>query len=188
MPRASHPAVTSHARRGGDGSRTLTRDHTVDISRPPIGEPTHHVEPHVAGMTHTSRVGGVRSRVRPCRTCRAERRRPTHLLEYPHWASPCAPEVASANPEYRRRARHRSGAQASFRWMAACIDWRSGFGQSSFHHIPRVPQHPPPLTPGHDRCFPGQGRSPTRYPTCGPFSGDPPPNPPCPLSEQRALQ
>jgi len=29
-----------------------------------------------------------RSHVRPCRTCRAERRRPTHLLEYPHWASP----------------------------------------------------------------------------------------------------
>src|SRR5215510_432946 len=29
-----------------------------------------------------------RSHVRPCHTCRAERRRPTHLLECPHWASP----------------------------------------------------------------------------------------------------
>jgi hypothetical protein len=34
-----------------------------------------------------------RSRVRPCCTCRAERRWPTHLLKYPHWASLRAPEV-----------------------------------------------------------------------------------------------
>jgi hypothetical protein len=34
-----------------------------------------------------------RSRVRPCCTCRAERRWPTHLLECPHWASLRAPEV-----------------------------------------------------------------------------------------------
>ena len=48
-----------------------------------------------------------RSRVRPCCTYRAERRWPTHLLECPHWASLRVPEVASANPEYRHRARHR---------------------------------------------------------------------------------
>src|SRR5262249_4766235 len=53
-----------------------------------------------------------RSRVRPCCTYRAERRGPTHLLECHHWASPCAPAVAPANPEYQRRARHRL--QASY--------------------------------------------------------------------------
>src|SRR5258705_3519349 len=34
--------------------------------------------------------------------------------------------------------------QTSFRWMAACIDWRFGFGQSSSRHIPRVPQRAAP--------------------------------------------
>src|SRR6266496_6209378 len=38
-----------------------------------------------------------RSHVRPCCTYRAELRWPTHLLEYPRWASLRAPEVASAN-------------------------------------------------------------------------------------------
>ena len=28
--------------------------------------------------------------------------------------------------------------------MAACINWRLGFGQSSSRHIPRVPQRPAP--------------------------------------------
>jgi hypothetical protein len=35
--------------------------------------------------------------------------------------------------------------QTSFRWMAACVFWRLGFRQSSFHHFPRVPQHPTPV-------------------------------------------
>jgi hypothetical protein len=101
-----------------------------------------------------------RSRVRPCRTYRAERRRPTHLLKCPHWASPCAPKVAPANPEHRRRARHRF--QTSFRWMSACIVWRLGFGQSSSRHIPRVPQHPAPnVWDGHR--FPGMLLSPSPF-------------------------
>jgi hypothetical protein len=48
FPWASHPAVTSHARHGRDRSRTLTRSHVADISRPPIDGLTHHVRPHVA--------------------------------------------------------------------------------------------------------------------------------------------
>jgi hypothetical protein len=37
--------------------------------------------------------------------------------------------------------------------MAACIDWRLGFKQSSFHHIPRVPQHPAPVRLGTATAF-----------------------------------
>jgi hypothetical protein len=43
--------------------------------------------------------------------------------------------------------------QTSFRWMAACIVWRLGFRQSSFHHIPRVPQHPQPVRLGQATAF-----------------------------------
>src|SRR5258706_5516294 len=43
--------------------------------------------------------------------------------------------------------------QASFRWMSACINWRLGFRQFSFHHIPRVPQHPAPLRLGTATAF-----------------------------------
>ncbi len=52
--------------------------------------------------------------------------------------------------------------QTPFRWMAACIVWRFGFGQSSSRHIPRVPQH---LAPNawNDRCFPGMLLSPSPF-------------------------
>jgi hypothetical protein len=43
--------------------------------------------------------------------------------------------------------------QTSFRWMAACIVWRLGFKQSSFHHIPRVPRHPAPVRLGTATAF-----------------------------------
>src|SRR5258705_226520 len=43
--------------------------------------------------------------------------------------------------------------QTSFRWMAACIDWRLGFKQFSFHHIPRVPRHPAPVRLGTATAF-----------------------------------
>jgi len=79
-----------------------------------------------------------RSRARPWCMCRAERTRPTHLLQCPHWASPCAPKVALANQLHQRRARHRL--RTSCRWMSACTVRRFGFGQSSSRHIPRVPQ------------------------------------------------
>jgi hypothetical protein len=36
FPRASHPAVTGRACRGGDRSRTLTRSHVTGISQPPL--------------------------------------------------------------------------------------------------------------------------------------------------------
>ena len=83
-----------------------------------------------------------RSRVRPCCTYRAERRWPTHLLEYPRWASLRTPEVAPTDLRSRHRAWHRL--QASFRRMGRCIVWRLGFRQSSFRHITRVPQRPAP--------------------------------------------
>jgi hypothetical protein len=79
-----------------------------------------------------------RSHVRPCRTCLARRRRPTHLLECPRWASLHAPKVASAMLQHRRRTWHRF--QTSFRRMRSSISWRLGFTQSSIRHITRVPQ------------------------------------------------
>src|SRR6266487_1156233 len=54
-----------------------------------------------------------RSRVRPCHTYRARLRRPTHLLECPHWASPRATEVALARFGGQHTARRRF--HASFR-------------------------------------------------------------------------
>jgi hypothetical protein len=48
LPRASHPAVTRSARRGGDGPRALNRVYVVDISRPPQTLPTHPMRPRVA--------------------------------------------------------------------------------------------------------------------------------------------
>ena len=43
--------------------------------------------------------------------------------------------------------------QTSFRWVAACTDWRLGLKQSSFHHIPRVPRHPAPVRLGTATAF-----------------------------------
>jgi hypothetical protein len=37
--------------------------------------------------------------------------------------------------------------------MAACICWRLGFRQFSFHHIPRVPWHPAPVRLGTTTAF-----------------------------------
>jgi hypothetical protein len=51
FPEASHPAVTSSARPGGDGHRALARNYTVDISRPPSCESTRNVRPRVARAT-----------------------------------------------------------------------------------------------------------------------------------------
>jgi hypothetical protein len=82
-----------------------------------------------------------RSLVRPCCTYRAERRRPTHLLKCPHWASP-------APRRLRRQIRdtdtgHSTGSGV-FPVDGGLHHWRFGFGQFSSHHIPRVPQHPAP--------------------------------------------
>ena len=69
--------------------------------------------------------------------------------------------------------------QTSFRWMAACICWRLGFRQFSFHHIPRVPQHPAPVRLGTTAAFLGEVGTLARYPISGPFPASPLPNPPC---------
>ena len=92
-----------------------------------------------------------RSRVRPCCTCRAERRWPTHLLECPHWASLRAPEVASANPEYRRRARHRFRRLSGGWRLASTGDWASGNSAFTIFRGSRGTPHPyawarPPLS------------------------------------------
>ena len=78
-----------------------------------------------------------RSHVRPRCTCRAELRWPTHLLQYPHWASPAL----------RRLRRQMSDTDAGrgtgsdvFPVDGGLHHWRLGFRQFSFHHIPRVPQ------------------------------------------------
>jgi hypothetical protein len=81
------------------------------------------------------------------------RRCPTHLLEYPHWASFHIPEVASATYLYRRRVWHRY--RASFRWMVICIIWRLGYQAIQLFTISRGSRSAPPHTPEHDRCFPG---------------------------------
>jgi hypothetical protein len=83
-----------------------------------------------------------RSRVRPCRTCRAERRWPTHLLQYPHWVSLRAPEVASANPEYRHRARHRFRRLSGGWRLASSGDWASGNSAFTIFRGSRGTPHP----------------------------------------------
>ena len=72
----------------------------------------------------------------------AQLRRPTHLLEYPHWASLRVPEVALAAKECLRRTQRRF--RASFRRTDICIFWRLGFRQSSFHHIARIARRAAP--------------------------------------------
>jgi hypothetical protein len=69
-------------------------------------------------------------------------RRPTHLLQCPHWTSLRSPEVASAGLGCRHRLRRRL--QTSFRRMGYCIFWRFGFRQSSFRRVARVPQRTAP--------------------------------------------
>jgi hypothetical protein len=56
FPRAPHPAVTGHARHGGDRSQTLTRSHVTGIGRPPSDGLTPHVRPHVASTQQTITV------------------------------------------------------------------------------------------------------------------------------------
>ena len=87
-------------------------------------------------------------------------RRPTHLLECPHWASLLAPKVAPAEPSSRRQRRHRF--QVPFPADVNCIRWRLGFKQSSFRHITRVPRRTVPAAwPG--RRFPGMLLSPSPF-------------------------
>jgi hypothetical protein len=74
----------------------------------------------------------------------ARLRRPTHLLQSPHWESLRVPEVALA--PYTCQCRTRRRFQVLFRRMSDRIFWRLGFRQSSFRHITRVPQHPAPCT------------------------------------------
>ena len=80
-----------------------------------------------------------RSHVRPCHTCRAELRWPTHLLEYPHWASPRPQRLRQ--PMSDADVERGTGSDV-FPVDGGLHHWRLGFGQSSSHHIPRVPQHP----------------------------------------------
>lgn len=101
-----------------------------------------------------------RSRVRPCCTYRAERRRPTHLLECPHWASPMPRRV-------RRQIRNTSaehgtgfGRLASGCRLASSGDLASG---NSALAIFRGSRSAPPLTPGHGPCFPGMLWSPSPF-------------------------
>jgi hypothetical protein len=91
-----------------------------------------------------------RSRVRPCCTYRAERRPPTHLLECPHWASPCAPEVAPAKEEYQRRARHRFRRPSGGWRLASSGDLASGNPALAIFHGSRSTS---PLTPGTTAAF-----------------------------------
>lgn len=72
----------------------------------------------------------------------AQLRCPTHLLEYPHWASLRVPGVALAAKECLRRTRRRF--RASFRRTDICIFWRLGFRQSSFHRIARTARRAAP--------------------------------------------
>jgi len=91
-----------------------------------------------------------RSRVRPCHTCRAERRWPTHLLECPHWASPA---LRRLHRQIRNTdAGHGTGSDV-FPVDGGLHHWRLGFRQFSFHHIPRVPQHPAPVRLGTATAF-----------------------------------
>jgi hypothetical protein len=83
-----------------------------------------------------------RSRVRPCCTYRAERRWPTHLLECPHWASPCAPKVASADVRYQRRARHRSRRLSGGWRLASTGDLASGNPALAIFRGSRSSPHP----------------------------------------------
>src|SRR6266487_433022 len=84
FPCASHPAVTGHARHGGDRSWTLTRSHVVDISRPPIHGLAYHVHPHVAEIVDAVRAGDhpghdrreLHSRIRPDRGRQVDLLRP----------------------------------------------------------------------------------------------------------------
>ena len=62
--------------------------------------------------------------------------------------------------------------------MAACIVWRLGIRQFSFHHIPRVPQHLAPVRLGTTAAFLGEVGTQTRC-LVGPFPASPLPNPPC---------
>ena len=82
-----------------------------------------------------------RSHVRPRCTCRAELRWPTHLLEYPHWASPTPRRLRQ--PMSDADAGRGTGSDV-FPVDGGLHRWKLGFRQFSFHHIPRVPQH---LTP-----------------------------------------
>ena len=93
-----------------------------------------------------------RSHVRLCCTYLARLRRPTHLLEYPHWASLRTPEVAAAAKTCRHRARHRF--QTSFRRMdfASSGDWDSG---NPAFAVSRGSRDALLRTPGHSRRFPG---------------------------------
>jgi hypothetical protein len=92
-----------------------------------------------------------RSHVRPCCTCRAELRWPTHLLECPHWASLRAPEVASANQRYQRRTRHRFRRLSGGCRLASAGDWASGNPAFTIFRGSRGTPHPyawarPPLS------------------------------------------
>jgi hypothetical protein len=92
-----------------------------------------------------------RSRVRPCRTYRAERRWPTHLLEHPHRVSLRAPEVASAKAEYQHRARHRFRRLSGGWRLASSGDWASGNSAFTIFRGSRGTPHPyawarPPLS------------------------------------------
>lgn len=91
-----------------------------------------------------------RSHVRPCCTYRAELRWPTHLLEYPHWASPVSPRVRQ--PMSDADAGRGTGSDV-FPVDGGLHRWRLGFGQFSSHRIPRVPQHLTPLRLGTTAAF-----------------------------------
>src|SRR6266568_691228 len=77
-----------------------------------------------------------RSRVRLCHTLSARLRRPTHLLQCPHWASLLRPGECDSPLAMPSQDRHRF--QVSFRWVRIFTFWRFGFKQSSFRHITRV--------------------------------------------------
>lgn len=101
-----------------------------------------------------------RSLVRPCCTCRAERRWPTHLLECPHWASP-AP---------RRLRRQKRDTDAGHGTGSGVFPVDGGLHQleirlqaiqlSPYSAGPAAPHTP---TPGRDHCFPGMLLSPSPF-------------------------
>jgi hypothetical protein len=101
-----------------------------------------------------------RSHVRPRCTCRAELRWPTHLLEYPHWASP-APR-RSCRQIRNTNTGHGTGSDVfPVDGGLHLLEIRLQAIQPSPYSA--GPAAPRTRTPGHDHRFPGMLWSPSPF-------------------------